>query len=490
MKRNSMKAGKKIVGRKEEQRKLNKVYQSREAEFVVVYGRRRVGKTYLIREFFKSKKCTIFHATGLKKGTMTKQLQRFSEVFSQTFFENIPLKAPKSWEEAFKLLHDQVIKQKEKTIIFLDELPWMATPKSGLLQEIDYYWNRYWSAMAHVILVVCGSSASWLIRKIIYDKGGLHNRLTMQIKLEPFTLAETNAFLKSKKITLNERSILSIYMALGGIPYYLNYVEPGLTAEANIQNICFGKKAPLYDEFNKLFQSLFKHAASYIEIVKLIASKRQGLSRSELDSLAKLSSTGGSLSDRLQELCDTGFIEAYTPWEKIKGEYYKLIDEFCLFHLYWIEPSKAKKVTSDYWSNIAERPSFYSWSGYAFEAVCYKHIEQIIDALNIRSAITVSSWRFVPRKVQVQGAQIDLLIDRTDNAITLCEIKYTKEPFSIDKEYANKIRQKITVFEQHTGVKKQLFFAMISAYGLKKTVYSEDMISGLVTLKDLFKEKE
>ncbi len=342
--------------------------------------------------------------------------------------------------------------------------------------------------MKQVILVVCGSSASWLIRNIIYDKGGLHNRLTSQIKLEPFTLAETNTYMKNRKIQLNERGILSIYMTLGGIPYYLKYVEPKLTVEDNIQKICFGKKAPLFDEFDKLFQSLFKHAESYIEIVKLISRRREGLSRSELDSMAKLSSTGGSLSKRLQELSDTGFIEAYTPWEKTKGEYYKLIDEFCLFHLYWIEPSRSIKITTDYWINITQKSAYYAWSGYAFEAVCYKHIEQIIQALHIKTAISVSSWRFVPRKAEGHGAQIDLLIDRTDNAITLCEIKYTQDPFYVDKDYAQKIKQKIAIFEQHTGVAKQIFFVMISAFGIKKSIYSEELISGVVTLKDLYKE--
>jgi len=476
-----------IIGRTKELKLLNKVYSSQEAEFVVIYGRRRVGKTYLIREFFANKKCKLLHATGLQHGSQKKQLKKFTEAVSETFLDNIALEAPKNWEEAFNVLHKQLSKSQEKVVIFLDELPWMATRRSGLLEEIDYYWNRNWSKMHNVILVACGSSASWLIKKIINNKGGLHNRVTRSINLLPFNLAETDEFLKSRNIKLNQKHVLSLYMALGGIPYYLKYIERGLTAEQNIQHIFFTKEAPLQSEFNKLFESLFENADAYIELIKLIAKRKEGARRAELKVDARLSSGGGRLSRRLQDLKEAGFIEENIPWGRSTGEYYKLIDEFCLFYLQWVVSQKQKQFTQDYWLNQSQRPAYYAWSGYAFEAVCMKHVDHIIHALHIKASGKISAWRFISRKKIVEGAQVDLVIDRSDNAITLCEIKYTDQQYTIDKQYAKNLKNKIEVFKEKTGTKKQIFLAMICANGLKKTTYSDEQIDGgIVALDSLF----
>ena len=326
-----------IIGRINEQDLLENAFHSNEAQLVCVYGRRRVGKTFLVREFFTAKDCVYFHATGTQKGKLEKQLKKFAEAVSITFYDGVTIETPISWEDALEVLHKQVLKTHEKKIVlFFDELPWMATPKSELLQEIDYFWNHYWSSMKNVILIVCGSSASWLIKKIIYNKGGLHNRTTCQIKLPPFTLHETKKYLLSKNINLNERHFLDLYMTFGGIPYYLSYIRPGLTAQQNIQKILFDDSAPLKDEFNKLFDSLFNHAKAYIELIKIISSKKDGIRREELKVLAKLSSGGGRLTKRLNDLITAGFIEEYIPWHRSRGEYYKLIDEF-LFILFTLD---------------------------------------------------------------------------------------------------------------------------------------------------------
>jgi len=476
-----------IIGREPEKTLLNKLYASTEAEFVVVFGRRRVGKTYLIREYFKHQKCKFFHTTGLQKGTLKNQLKKFTENLSETFFDGVPLEVPNNWGDALALLHKQMSKSDEKVIVFLDELPWMATRKSGLLQEIDYYWNQYWSMMPNVVFIVCGSSASWLISKIINNKGGLHNRVTHQIHLAPFNLAETREYLKSKAVKLNNHHILSLYMALGGVPYYLRYVEPGLTAEQNIQQIIFSQNAPLKDEFDKLFESLFENADSYVELVKLIANKKEGMSRADIQSMSALSTGGGTLSKRLEDLCQTRFIEEYIPLGRSKGEYYKLIDEYCLFYLHWVEAQKSKKFTKDYWIDQSQRPSYHAWSGYAFEAVCMKHINQIIKILKI-PASSSGGWRYIPRKSGESGAQIDLIIERKDNAVTLCEIKYTDQPFEINKQYAERLKQKIAIFKKKANITKQIFLVMISAAGIQKTIYSEELVAGVVTLDELFEE--
>lgn len=467
------------------------MYHSKEAEFVVLYGRRRIGKTFLIRQFFKNKKVQFFQATGLQKGNHKKQLSHFTESLSQTFANNIPIKTPETWDEAFKLLTQFITSttQKSKTIIFLDELPWMATRRAGLLESLDYYWNQHWSKNDKIILVVCGSSASWLINNIIHNKGGLHNRCTCEIKLDPFTLLETQAYLLSNGIRLNKTHILEIYMALGGVPYYLKYVENGLSAYENIQNIFFDNKSPLKDEFGKLFDSLFVEADAYVELIKLIAEKKEGLSRIVLKEKSKLSNGGGRMTKRLNQLEQTNFIQSYLPLNKQRGEYYKVVDEFCLFYLHWIADNYGKQFISNYWLRQIEKPRYEVWAGYAFESVCYKHIDQIVDALNIRSADTVSAWKLMTKNKNEHGVQIDLLIDRDDDAITLCEIKYTANPFVITKQYAEVLSRKIKVFKESTKTNKQIFFIIISANGIRQNQYSKKLLSGIVTLEDLFKEK-
>jgi len=477
-----------LIGRKVEIQRLEKLYNSKEAEFAVLYGRRRVGKTYLIRQFFKDKKCQFFQATGVQKGLLTIQIKHFTESLSETFSHGIELKPPSSWEDALRLLTQLIEKTspENKIILFLDELPWMATRRSGLLEALDYYWNHHWSKNSNIILVVCGSSASWLIKNIINNKGGLHNRCTCEIQLDPFTLIESHDYLKYKSINLNKRHVLDLYMALGGIPYYLKYVEAGLTAAKNIQRIFFDKQAPLKDEFKKLFESLFTEASIYIELIKLIANRKEGISRSELEEKSKLTS-GGRLTQRLNQMVQTSFIEAHIPWDKKRGEYYKVVDEFCLFYMYWLNSSKLKKFTSEHWLKQIQKPVYHVWAGYAFEAICHKHTSNIIKALNITSAEAIHSWRFVPRTGHENGAQIDLLIDRNDDAITICEIKYTENFFSINKSYFENLKRKIEIFKGKTLTKKQIFLCIISANGIKETSYSKEIVSGVVTLDDFFK---
>lgn len=482
-----------IIGRKAEIQRFDKVFLSKEAEFVVIYGRRRVGKTFLVRQFFQEKNCIFFQSNGLQKGTRKKQLLHFAESLSEAFTKGIAIKPPVSWDEAFRTLSQFIEakqstrnRSKEKIVIFLDELPWMATKRSGLLEALDYYWNRHWSSNPNIIVVVCGSSASWLIKNIIYNKGGLHNRCTCEVKLDPFNLSETKAYLKSRGINLKKNHVLDLYMVLGGIPYYLKYVEVGLTAAENIQHILFDKKAPLKDEFKKLFSSLFSEAEVYIELVKLIAKKKQGLSRSELEATSTLSSGGGRLTERLTHLIQTNFIESYVPWNRERGEFYKLIDEFSLFYIYWLLPITKKGYSPDYWLKQIGKPVYHVWAGYAFEAVCHKHIVQVLAALNIKTAENISAWRLTSHEKDEDGAQVDLLIDRSDDAINLCEIKHTVEPFVIDKFYAQKLKNKIDVFVKTTKTTKQIFLTMISANGVKRTIYLEDMVTGVVTLEDLF----
>ncbi len=474
-----------IIGRKKELALLQKVYDSKQSEFVVVYGRRRIGKTFLIREFFSKQDCVYFQVTGMQKGKMSLQIKKFIETLSLVFFDEIPLIAPDSWDGAFDLLHKQVVKSDKKVVVFIDELPWMASKKSGLLETIDYYWNHYWSARNNIVLVICGSSASWIIKKIIQNKGGLHNRATCQMQLLPFSLSETEAFLHSRGIALNHQHILKLYMALGGVPHYLNYVEKGRTADEAIQAILFDQGAPLREEYTKLFTSLFNNAKIYMDLIKIIGGKHSGVTRSDIrQQLA--AGLGGRLTERLHDLTTAGFIQELTPFGRSRGEYYKLSDEFCLFYLYWLETTGKKKLSADYWIKLSQTPQYHAWAGYSFEGICYKHGQKIIDALNIKTATVIDSWRFVSKTEQDQGAQVDLLIDRSDDAITLCEIKYTQAPFMLDKAEAEALKKKIQIFKDKTKTQKQIFLVFISANGLRETAYSNDMVSGRVILEDFF----
>ncbi len=484
-----------IIGRKAELNLLKKMLSSKTAEFLAIYGRRRIGKTFLIRSFFEDKKVFFFNVTGVQNGPLEEQIRHFTKEIGRVFYHGAQLKEGKNWDSAFEMLTDafKSLSKANKIVLFFDEFPWMATKNSRLLQTLEYYWNQHWSRDKRIKLIICGSSASWIIEKIVNNKGGLYNRITRNIYLEPFNLKDTRLFLSSLGVKLNNEQILQIYMATGGVPYYLSKVERGLSASQNIEKLAFDRKSFLVEEFDNLFSSLYDDHETYIKIVRLIAKRRYGIGQEEL--LAHLGKAfhGNVGLKRLKDLQDASFIIAFKPhFHSRKGIYYKAIDEYTLFYLDWIEPIKSTLLTKGsmkgYWEKQQSSPAWYSWSGYAFESVCYKHLSQISRALNMSPTAIPNTWRYTSKKgaQEEQGAQIDLLFDREDDAITICEIKYTDKPYVIDKQEAAKLRQKIAVFKAKTRTKKQIFLAIISANGLKKTVYSEDMVDGLVTLDDLF----
>lgn len=484
----------KIIGRQKEQKLVKELLGSKNAEFIAIYGRRRVGKTYLIKNMIDSFPCKFLHVTGLQKGSLKNQLETFTTRLGVTFYQGVPLKPYKSWMDAFEALSQAIAKtpKSEKIVIFLDELPWMATPRSKLLMVLELYWNQHWVFDPRIKLIICGSATSWIINNIINDKGGLHNRVTRTIHLHPFSLSEVESYLQEKKIKLSHRQILDLYVVLGGVPLYWFWMRKGKTAHEMIDELCFQKGGPLVKEFDRLFASLFEDPKPYISLIRIIGKHRYGIGQAELLSKSKLPS-GGSTVRKLRELEEAGFITSLVPYKHTdKGVYYLVDDEYSLFYLYWIEPnlkSLAKKESLEgFWLSQSQQPSWRSWEGYAFESVCYKHIHQIRRALNIDPGALAGSWRYNPRTKDEEGAQIDLLFDRPDNAITLCEIKCSSEPFAIDKNYANILRRKERIFRKHTRTKKQLFLAMITTHGLRPTIYSEDMVTNEATLEDLFKE--
>jgi uncharacterized protein len=484
-----------MVARADEIRILNDFFSSNKAEFLAIYGRRRVGKTYLIGSYFKDKTCRFISMTGIEKASFLRQRTECCKRISEAFYNGTPLEVPRDWFRVFELIDNAVknLVKNEKVVLFFDEFPWLVTPRANLLQALEYYWNNAWCHDKRIKLIVCGSLASWIIKHIINNTGGLYNRVTYRLKLEPFTLYETKAFLKSKKISLTNQQALALYMVTGGIPLYLEQARKGLSANQIIDQLCFNKNGLLVNEAKELFKSLFLDAETYLNITREIAKHRYGITKSELAKSLGIA-LGGRLVERLKELEDAGFIISFLPYQhREKGAYFRVIDEYTMFYFRWVEPhlssirrfAKAK----GFWLEQARSNSYKSWCGYAFESICYKHISNVINKLSLKSSVLPYAWKHIPKKGDKDsGAQIDLLFDRDDHCITLCEIKYTEEPFVIDKQCAESLNKKAVVFKNAAKTDKQLFWAIISANGIKENIYSEEIIDGVVTLNDLFEE--
>lgn len=482
-----------IIGRLREQKILHGLFESKKAEFLALYGRRRVGKTFLVKNFVDSIPCVFFHVTGIQKGTAKEQMDEFTKQMGATFYSGAILAPRGRWKDIFEDLTLAIAKipKDKKVILFFDELPWMATPRSRLLAALELYWNRYWVFDHRLKLIVCGSATSWIIENIINDTGGLHNRVTRTIQLDPFSLYETASFLKANQIHLEHRQILDLYTVFGGVPLYWTFVQKGLSAHQCIDELCFQRDGALVKEFGRLFASLFEDPKDYIGLIRIIAKHRYGIGQAELIEQAKLPG-GGYTVKRLVQLEEAGFITSLVPYgHKDKGVYYVIDDEYCLFYLHWIEPNlktiNKKSTNKGFWVLQSQRPRWKTWAGYAFESICYKHIPLISAALNVSPGSTAGTWRFSPRAKE-EGAQIDLLFDRPDGAITLCEIKCSDSPFAIDKAYAQILSNKMKVFRKQTRTKKQLFLAMVTTFGLKPTIYSEEIVTNEATMEDLFKE--
>lgn len=480
-----------VIGRDLEKSVLDRAFRSNESEFIAVYGRRRVGKTHLIRNYFEDFIC--FEIVGNYGGTLKDQLDNFAYGLSKATGLGIQMQSPTSWNEAFQQLEQYlsspvVKRRKGKHVVFLDELPWINTPRSKFLPSFEHFWNSWAVKQSDLILVVCGSAASWMIQKIIRAKGGLHNRLSHQIRLLPFTLAETETFLLNRGVQLTRAQIVELYMAIGGIPHYLKMVEPGHSTAQIIDKICFSSIGALRDEFSKLYASLFDDSDQHMEIIKLLYKKRRGLTRNEILRQMGLSS-GGSLTRRLDELEESGFIMSLVPIGKqTKDVLYRLADEYSLFYLDWIRPLGRRSPDDGYWLSCQSTPKKKAWAGYSFENLCLKQAKRIKTALGIEQVETIEApWYYRPKKdSSLPGVQIDLLIDRRDQTINLCEMKFSESEFTITKKYADDLRRKRHVFKEVTGTKKNVFITMVTAFGLAANAHSRELVANSITLDDLF----
>ena len=476
----------KFVGRKREKAILQKALSSPEPEMVAVIGRRRVGKTSLIRSVYNGK--IDLEVTGVQNANTKAQIENFHFLTTAFAGKKQEFPVPKTWLEAFRQLItvlESTRKTKRKRILFFDELPWLASRRSGFLAAFGFFWNN-WASKQNILVVICGSAASWMIKKVVQNKGGLHNRITKRIHLKPFTLLETEQYFDHKNIRLNRYQIAQIYMIMGGIPHYLKEVETGKSAIQNIDDICFSEEGLLLNEFESLYPALFENADNHIAIVRALGQKWKGLTRKEIVQLSGLPE-GGGITKLLRELIHSGFVSSYYPFGKKKKEMlYRLTDEYSLFYLHFIENKRIQE--KGMWTQLSQMPTYKSWSGYAFESLCLKHTLQIKRALEIGGIYTETSSFSFAGNDDLPGTQIDLLIDRNDGAINLCELKFYKDKFVISKEYAATLRQRRTIFSNISKTPKQIFLTLISTFGITPNKHSIGLIENSLTLDALFKE--
>lgn len=474
----------KIIGREKEKEKLDKILQSDQAAFLALYGRRRVGKTFLIRQYLKNQ--IVFDISGAKEGDKKQQIANF---FSEYVFRTKGQKEtvlPNSWYQAFEYLARYLAELPEthsKHVVFFDEMPWMDTPKSEFIGALDFFWNQHVSRLENVLLIACGSTSSWIRKNLINAIGGLHNRVTHRMKLMPFNLYETQLFLQNAGVNLSTYQVLELYMVMGGIPFYLKEVEKGKSSTQLIDEICFTPQGLLGEEYEHLYYSLFKNAALHVAIVEVLAEHPQGMSRAEIGTLAKMGE--GQLTKTLEELEDCDFISAFRPiFNKKKETIYKLTDFYSLFYLKFIR--KNKNAGHKIWEQLSKESTYRAWSGYAFENIAMAHIPQIKSALGISGVFTQhGSWKFKGNEV-LPGAQVDMVIDRTDQTIHVCEAKFTKENYAITVEYAEKLRLKKMIFKQATQTKKAVFTTLITTWPALQNAWYLEAVDNEISMDKLF----
>jgi uncharacterized protein len=470
-----------FIGREKELKRLEEIKKSHRSEFVAVYGRRRVGKTMLIRQVFGND--FVFSATAIANVTRQQQMLNFATAMRKYDPASSKEPIPANWFFAFQQLIDFLERTTaEKKVIFLDELPWFDNQKSDFVQSLEHFWNSWAAARQDVILIVCGSAASWMINTLINHRGGLHNRVTEKIQVEPFKLKEAEKLLLLKNPAIDRYQVLQLYMVMGGIPFYLEAVNGGQSATQNIERMCFAPDGLLRTEFSNLYHALFKNSYRHVAIVRTIATRAKGMTRTEILELTKLPDSGAS-TRLLDELGKSGFIRKYSPFKRQKREsLYQLVDFYSLFYLKFIENSDP--VDENTWINMIDNPSQRAWSGYAFEQVCMYHISQVKKALGISGILTqTSGWR---SKQKIDGVQIDLVIDRRDHVINLCEMKFSITPFTISKAYAEQLMHKISVFRDETKTGKALHLTMITAKGLVRNNWSDTLVRNDLTMDVLF----
>ena len=475
-----------MVGREHEQKELRRLYESGRSEFVAIFGRKRVGKTYLVDETFPNQ--ITFRHTGLspeetlgKTGLLKAQLDHFER--SLRLHGGNPEAPLSNWFDAFFELEKYLMQvdNGERQLIFLDELPWMDTARSNFIMAFEGFWNTWACHRKNIMLIICGSANSWILNKLINNHGGLYNRVTYEMKLAPFTLKECETYLRSNNVALSRYDIAQAYMILGGIPYYLGYFRRELSLAQNIDELLFSHHAKLEMEYDRLFSSVFSQPETVKRIVEALSGRRIGYTRSEIVDSTGISD-GGTLSQCLLALIACDFVVKYIPFGKGMKEHYKLVDPFCLFYLHFVKKNPSQD--RHFWQHHLDSPENYSWRGLAFENVCFQHVDEIKQALSIGGVITrESAWTL--KQSEDGGAQIDMLIIRNDHVVNLCEIKFTNEIYCVDKEEYLRLMHRQEALRKELPRSMSIYPTLITTFGVKLNEYSR-FFTNTIALDDLF----
>lgn len=471
-----------MIGREKEQAILEELAKSDHSELAVVYGRRRVGKTFLVRETFDYK--FSFSHAGVENGTLRDELFAFWDSLRDAGYE---CERPADWWTAFGELKNLLRRcPDERKIVFLDELPWMDTHKSGFIKALESFWNGWASARRDIFLVVCGSAAAWMVKNVLQSRGGLFNRASRQVYLQPFTLAECERFVRSKGIEMARGDIVKAYMVFGGAAYYWGLLEKGESLVQNIDRLFFSEGGDLAHEFSRLYRSVFSNPDPYVAIVSALGERKSGMTREELAASGGKIANNGNLSKCLDNLERSGFIRRYAPIGRRKNNsLIQLTDNYTLFYFKFIKGNTDGDAA--FWSHYSGTSACAAWEGLAFERVCLAHIDRIKAALGISGvAAKVASWRYRGNEEGLRGAQIDLVISRADNVVNICEMKFTCGEYEITADEAERLRNRIEAFRRETGFRGGIHLTFITPYGVRRNKYW-NMVQSEVTLDDLFK---
>lgn len=471
----------KLIAREREWKELDNAVNSCRSELILLKGRRRVGKTFLVRSYFQD--TYTFHFVGRYRKKKSEQLESFRYELSR-YSSNTDIPELTTWKDAFRQLELYLEKcPDQRKIVFLDEIPWMDRHGNELIKELDDFWNTWVTNRDDIVLIACGSATSWMRKKFEKNRGGLHRRITHKIHLRPFYLNEVKDYLQYRGIDWDDYTIVQCYMLLGGIPYYLSLLKPQLSLPENIDEMIFRRNGELEDEFEELFPALFNKADKYIQIVKMLSTRREGFTRQEIE--AKIGG-GGGLTNILDNLVDCDFISKYAQMgNKERGMLYRLTDMFLLFYFRYVDSNNTRD--EQYWVHHHSDRNVAAWQGYSFEQVCLTHLPHIKHGLGISGMATeCSAWRFVPQKDDDRkGAQVDLVIRRADKLTHLVEMKFSEFPYEITKEYEERLRVRRMTFASVTGITHGLLDTFITLEGVKRNTHSSFLHSQL-TAKDLF----
>ncbi len=481
----------KVIGRRQELELIKEILRSKEPELTAVWGRRRIGKTYLIRNGRGSEDGTYFEITGQKDAKQHLQLKHFQDVLAEAFYSGQKIDKPKNWTEAFESLklaitiQQKTSKSKKPITLFFDEAAWLDSRRSGFLNALEHFWNSWASNQPNIKIFVCSSASSWIVSKILKGKGGWHRRATRRIHLKPFTLAETKEYLESKNINLSTEDLISLYMILGGTAAYLNQIKRGTSLPAIVNHLFLNENGVLKDEFEELYYSLFNSADEHMRIVRVLSKSRQGLTNKEIREKAKIQS-GSHFTIYLSNLEQSDFIEKYQPFgtSTKASQRYRLKDFFSLFYLTWLETSKTKRIAN--WQSVLEGASYNTWSGFSFEYLCWNHIDRIIDQVGLAKAnYSVSKFKYISKDPNEESAEIDLLIDVTGAGVYVLELKHHNKEYTLEKTEKENIEKKKRVLSKSLNYKRSVFTLLMCSSGAKKNKYLEETIDKVLDVKIL-----